>query len=323
MKIRLAVITLAVIATLVVAGAVYQARSVEREAAQFPPPGMLVDIGGRRLHIVCIGDGAPAVIFEGSGFGNSLSFSAARVDIAEHTRVCSYDRLGTGWSDPGPEVVSVGVLADDLHALLERAGIPPPYILVPSSIGGLTVELFARRHPEEVGGLVFLDAGDSDLFARRAADIGLIARAGACSLPILARVGALRIWDPWGLADAQAVALMHRTERWDTFCGFARGLSQSVQEFRDAPVLPADVPLVVLSHEKPTGFLPRGLESWAPEIVKDWYPAQQRFASRSTRGRWRVVPGSGHLIASDQPKAVASTVLEMLAQARSMNEKVP
>jgi pimeloyl-ACP methyl ester carboxylesterase len=314
MKIRFAVIALAVIATLVASGAIYQARSVEREAAQFPPPGLLVDIGGRKLHIVCIGAGAPAVIFEASGFGNSLSFSAAREEIAAHTRVCSYDRMGTGWSDPGPDVVSVGRLASDLQALLEQAAVPPPYILVPSSIGGLTVEMFARRHSEEVAGLVFLDAGNSDLFERRAADIGFVARTGACFLPILARIGALRIWDPWELADAQAMALMHRTERWETFCGFARGISQSVQEFRDAPAFPADVPLVVLSHEKPTEFLPRSLESWAPEIVADWYPAQQRFASRSMRGSWRVVPGSGHLIASDQPKAVASTIVEMLAQ---------
>jgi pimeloyl-ACP methyl ester carboxylesterase len=317
MKIRFAVTALAVIAALVAAGAIYQARSVEREATQFPPPGLLVDIGGRKLHIVCIGAGAPAVVFEASGFGNSLSFSAAREEIAAHTRVCSYDRMGTGWSDPGPDVVSVGRLAADLQALLAQAAVPPPYILVPSSIGGLTVEMFARQHSEEVAGLVFLDAGDSDLFERRAADIGFVARSGACFLPILARVGALRIWDPWGLRpDAQAMALMHRTERWETFCGFARGISQSVHEFRNAPAFPPDVPLVVLSHEKPTEFLPRGLESWAPEIVADWYPAQQRFASRSTRGSWRVVPGSGHLIASDQPKAVARAVLEMLAEVR-------
>jgi pimeloyl-ACP methyl ester carboxylesterase len=319
MKIRVAVITLAVITILVASGAVYQGRSVEREATQFPPPGPLVDVGGRKLHIVCIGAGAPGVIFEASGFGNSLSFSVAREEIAVHTRVCSYDRMGTGWSDPGPDEISVGLLADDLRALLERVDLPPPYILVPSSIGGLTVEMFARRHPEQVAGLVFLDAANSDSFERRVADFGFTAKTGACALPVAARIGALRLLDPWQLRpDARAVAVMYRTERWDTFCAFARGLSQSVQEFRDAPALPADVPLVVLSHEKPTEFLPQSLESWAPEIVKDWYPLQQRFAARSTRGSWRIVPGSGHLIASDQPQFVASTVLEMLAQVRAL-----
>jgi hypothetical protein len=95
-----------------------------------------------------------------------------------------------------------------------------------------------------------------------------------------------------------------------------RGLAQSLQELRSAPALLADVPLAVLSHERPTEFLPRSLESWAPEGLPEWYPLQQGLAARSTRGSWRVVPGSGHLIASDQPEAVASVVLGIISQVR-------
>ena len=142
--------------------AVRQSQSVRREATEFPAPGRLVDIGGRRLHLICIGEGEPTVVFEPSGFGGALSSSAARTEISARSRVCSYDRMGTGWSDPGPPVISVGLLADDLEQLLDRAEIRPPYVLVPSSIGGLTVELYARRHPERVAGLVFLDAANSD-----------------------------------------------------------------------------------------------------------------------------------------------------------------
>jgi len=133
---------------LVCAGALYQAIAVRRERAQFPPPGQFVDVGGRRLHVICAGAGSPAVIFEPSMFGGSTSSRVAREALAARTRVCSYDRMGMGWSDGGPSVISIGLLVTDLERMLAGAGVPPPYVLVPSSIGGLTAELFARWHPE-------------------------------------------------------------------------------------------------------------------------------------------------------------------------------
>jgi hypothetical protein len=87
-------------------GAIYQSVAVRRALARHPPPGQLVDVGGRRLHLLCIGDGAPTVIFEPSGFGSSLSSSAARQEVSAVTRVCSYDRMGMAWSDSGPAVIT-------------------------------------------------------------------------------------------------------------------------------------------------------------------------------------------------------------------------
>jgi pimeloyl-ACP methyl ester carboxylesterase len=158
---RVLLIAAGALVALLAAGALYQSVSIRRESGRFPPPGRLVDVGGRRLHLLCIGEGQPTVVFEPSGFGNALSSSKARAEVAAVTRVCSYDRMGTGWSDPGPATISVGILADDLDRLLTQAGMPAPYVLVPSSIGGLTVELFARRHPERVAGLVYADGATS------------------------------------------------------------------------------------------------------------------------------------------------------------------
>jgi len=84
------------------AGAAYQAWEVSAETQKFPPPGQLVDIGGRRLHLLCVGEGAPIVLFESSGLGSAVSADRVRNEIAKQTRVCSYDRRGMGWSDPGP-----------------------------------------------------------------------------------------------------------------------------------------------------------------------------------------------------------------------------
>ncbi len=138
-----------------------ETRRAARDAIRFPPPGVLADIGGRRLHYICSGEGSPTVIFENSSFGSAASFDAVRTVVSRRTRACAYDRVGMGWSDPGPTPISAGLLADDLHSLLDRAGIGPPYVLVPASVGGLTAELFARRYPDSVAGLVFVDAGHS------------------------------------------------------------------------------------------------------------------------------------------------------------------
>ena len=128
-----------VLVALGLTGALYQTWSVRRDARRFPPPGRLVDVGGRRLHLICVGEGEPTVIFQPSGFGGALSSEAARAEVARQTRVCSYDVMGMGWSDPGPDEISVSLLADDLRLLVERAALRSPYILVPASIGGLTV----------------------------------------------------------------------------------------------------------------------------------------------------------------------------------------
>ncbi len=250
---------------LAAAGALYQSIATRREARRFPPPGQLVDVGGRRLHVICIGEGEPVVIFESSAFGNALSASKARAEIAAKTRVCSYDRMGTGWSDPGPPEISVGTLADDLGRLAERAGIRPPFVLVPASIGGLTVELFARRHPERVAGMVFVDAASSAGVERLLPNVTWLRTRAVCLAPLAARVGLLRAIDPFDLrqtggeAEARAVALdvSGGTDVDDLRHG-ERCERSTAQEFRAAPPLRSDVPLTVLSAETNVGLLPRG-----------------------------------------------------------------
>jgi hypothetical protein len=107
------------------------------DRVRFPPLGRLVDVGGHRLHLLCIGSGSPLVLFEGSGFGNSTSAAVARMSLARHTRVCSYDRMSVGWSDAAPAFVSVGMLADDLLRLMDASLSPEPMILVARLVGDM------------------------------------------------------------------------------------------------------------------------------------------------------------------------------------------
>jgi pimeloyl-ACP methyl ester carboxylesterase len=308
---RLVVRTAVLAIALSAAGAVYQWLSVHAEANRYPPPGTLVDIGGRRLHMVCIGElrpGEPAVIFESSGFGGALSSKKTREEVAARTRVCSYD------------------LVDDLERVLARAAIRPPYVLVSSSIGGLTTELFARRHPDRVAGLVFLDAANSDTLARAAWLVTPINIDIVCSARWAARLGVLRLVDPFHLRRqlpaedaARSIAQLYTVDRMAALCSIARGLQTAMQELKGAPTLASAVPLTVLSGESFKGLLPPGLASFragADAFRGDWLAGQQEFARRSTRGTWRVVPGSDHLIASSQPHVVTEAVFDVLAQTR-------
>jgi pimeloyl-ACP methyl ester carboxylesterase len=120
-----------------------------------------VDLGGRRLHLNCTGSGAPAVVIENGSSGFSVDFALVQPEVAKFTRVCTYDRAGHAWSDAGPARGAVEPTVDDLHLLLRRAGVRPPYVLVGASLGGIYTRAYQRRYPEEVVGLV-LDDPTSD-----------------------------------------------------------------------------------------------------------------------------------------------------------------
>ena len=104
-------------------GATYQWLATRKELAATPPPGHLVDIGGYRLHLWCTGDGAPAVILDTGLGGSSAGWGFVQPDVARFTRVCSYDRAGMGYSDPGPSPRTARRIASELAELLAAAGL--------------------------------------------------------------------------------------------------------------------------------------------------------------------------------------------------------
>ena len=124
------------------------------------PPGRLVDIGGRKLHLNCSGSGSPTVVFEAGGDAYAIDWALVQPRIALQTRVCSYDRAGLGWSDPGPADETVEQTSADLHALLLTAKEKGPYILVGASVGGAFVRAYQRAFPKEVAALVFTNSSN-------------------------------------------------------------------------------------------------------------------------------------------------------------------
>jgi protein-S-isoprenylcysteine O-methyltransferase Ste14/pimeloyl-ACP methyl ester carboxylesterase len=320
--------TVAVVAGLVFAGLVFEAYADAAGAREFPAPGLMVDVGGRRLHLVCIGEGTPTVLFEPSGFSNALSYEQARGRIATRTRVCSYDRMGTGWSDPGPPIISVGDLVNDLAVLQDRAPLGSPLVIVASSIGGLTAETLARRHPERVAALVFLDAANSGLAASKSGARVGVATAAACAAAASAHLGLMRLLDPFGIGPGtsegarRSAAVTYNARTWGSVCGFMRGAGRTVTELEKLPPLPGDVPLVVLSASTERDHVP-GFTWLAGELRAQRIPSHQHLAKASSRGRWALIPDSGHLLAGDKPDLVADTVLELLEHLDATGSSVP
>jgi alpha/beta hydrolase fold/WD40-like Beta Propeller Repeat len=138
-----------------------------RPAASGPAPiGRLVDIGGRRLFLDCQGTAGPTVVLD-AGLGvTSDTWAAVQRDTRRFARICRYDRAGLGASDPGPPPRTSAATVGDLHTLLHAADVPAPYVLVGASLGDLNAQLFASRYPQEVAGLVLVDALHPDLDRR-------------------------------------------------------------------------------------------------------------------------------------------------------------
>ena len=130
-----------------IAGATYQWVATRRDLARTPAPGRLVDIGGHRLHIWCSGSGTPSVILETGLGGSSADWGFVQPEVAGFTKVCSYDRAGMGYSDPGPSPRTTRRITRELAQLLDRTGVTGPVVLVGASIGGLAVRRLRIRAP--------------------------------------------------------------------------------------------------------------------------------------------------------------------------------
>src|SRR5262249_49636722 len=102
-----------------------------------PPSGRLVDIGGYKIHIDIKRKGTPAVIMIAGSQAFSFDWSLVVPEISKITQVCTYDRPALAWSDPGPMPRTFDQDVYELHTLLQKAGIKPPYILVGHSLGGM------------------------------------------------------------------------------------------------------------------------------------------------------------------------------------------
>src|SRR3954468_6566952 len=198
---------LAVMAVSAIGGG-YETVREKADATAYPMTGQLIDVGGHRIHLNCTGSGSPTVVLQPGGGDFSAVWARIAPAVAARTRVCVYDRPGRGWSEPTDSPQDATQVAADLHTLLERAHVPGPYVLAGHSFGGLYVLTHADRYPDDVAGLVLVDATNpatkADPANAKAFDPGSydaatsrVAALGAAA----ARVGVVRLIGTLGYGD--------------------------------------------------------------------------------------------------------------------------
>ena len=148
--------------SLATTGALYEMIGRWHDVRRFPQRGHFVQAGSIRMNIDCRGQGSPTVILESGSSGPSVDWLMVQPEVAKFSRVCSYDRAGYGWSDPGPEPRSALQIARELKQLLQASGERGPYVLVGHSMGGYDVRAYTGQYPSDVAGMVLVDASHED-----------------------------------------------------------------------------------------------------------------------------------------------------------------
>ena len=314
-----------VLLLVVLAGQVQQFRL----AQAYPPPGEMVQIGEHRLHVMRAGQG-PTVVFENGPGGMGIDWSLVIPEVSQFAMTVAYDRAGSGWSDPADGPRDIATLVADLKSMLEEIEAPTPYVLVGHSYGGLIVRAYAYTYPEDVAGLVLVDAAHEDQYdiypeeyAAKARNLGemmgrlrpIFWAVNGSGIPALfsssfANPIAGKL--PPEIGAARNAASFMDSSAAVTSVSEMEALSESFDHVREIRRPLGGLAVRVISHGRAVGSeagVPPGLED---EVEAAWQTMQRELLNISTDSRIRVAENSGHDIHLEQPETVVQAIAEIL-----------
>jgi pimeloyl-ACP methyl ester carboxylesterase len=253
---------------------------------------------GRKLFLNCAGSGSPTVILEAGAGGGASAWIQVQAEIATFARVCSYDRANIpgGASDPAQKPRTAGDVVADLHAALAAAGVPGPFVLVGHSDGGLFVRLYASLYPDEVAGMVLVDAVSESLEDAEAALLE-------------------ELFTPEQLSQYQAALEQQANAPFiarvdDEQVDIAASYAEMRAARSDSPLRP--MPLFVLTHGVPSPPAPEEPPPIARDRERIWQQLQDELALLVPNAKHLVVRDSGHVIQQERPEVVIDAILQVV-----------
>ncbi|MBV9518270.1 MAG: alpha/beta fold hydrolase [Hyphomicrobiales bacterium] len=263
-----------------------------------------VDIGGdRKLYLICRGTGKPTVILE-SGYHESSDAwitadafpPAVLPGVAGFTRVCAYDRPGTARytdppqltdrSNPAPMPRTAEQIGEDLHELLAAARVPAPYVLVGHSMGGLLARYYAQVHPDEVIGMVMVDAFPIEMPELLGAE-----------------------WPAYRMLLDNTVPEFATNEQFERI-----DVEASIAEIKNAPPL-RRMPLIVLSKTEPFAHPPNSAGFSFESLERSWPIGAAELIKLEPETPHIMVTGSDHYIQVNQPDIVIQSIRLVIERA--------
>lgn len=285
--------------------------------------GALVDVGGRKIHLVCSGSGRRSIVLEAGALGTAQTWSWLQADLDRDARVCAYDRAGLGASDVNPDGFRPETVSRDLKAALDAAGERGPFVLVGHSLGGIFVRIFAAAYPGDVEALVLVDPSHEDQLARlppAALDSFETFRSVTMILPAAARIGLLHFRNPFaafargldGPALARARLYAQDPKHLASSSDELQAWNAIMARVRAAPIAPSVPVLVVSAGADMRG----GPSAMAPVLL----PMHRALADRSLAGEHEVIAEADHfsiLLAQAKAKRLAALIRAFLARTGS------
>ena len=304
--------SLAALLCLLLVGYIFEPVAEAADAKAYPPPGQLVDVGGYRLHINCIGTGSPTVVID-AGLGDwSTSWGGfVQPEVAKTTRVCTYDRAGMGWSEAGPLPRDAAQFAKELHTLLQNAHIQGPYVMVGHSLGGLPVRLFVHDYASEIAGVVLIESMSPRQFTQSPTEVQ--SQTNSQSQPFslqaaLARIGVVRL-----LVRLPGIApsVPANEEAYYPLYIRPQSLQATTNESQGMPAAGVQVAAVNSFGDLPLIVLTARLND-----LPDWPAWQAELLQLSSNSQQLFAENSGHNVQADEPEAAIAAILQMVRQVR-------